>query len=640
MEAPNPAFPRRRRPLLLLLLLLQLLLLGRQAVAREVLVPRGPLYRVEGTAVTVGCSVRGFEGPAQQDFEWFLYRPEAPDTALGVVSTRDPRFPYALFAARVAAGEVTVRRLRGDAAQLSIGRLRAQDAGVYECYTPSTDAAYLGSYSGKVELRVLPDLLQVSADPGPGPSWPRGRQSPAMPPPLTVPEGQELVLGCAAKAGGGLGPGPGVGAQHTHLSVSFGRTPPGEPVGPGPGEKVAGLQADLSVEAGPAYGARLAAGELQLGRASGGGYRLALGRARPADAGTYHCTAAQWIQDPGGGGNWTRIAEKRAVLAHVEVPALATQLSLTVGPGEKRLAAGEALELNCNLSAAQAPLPPGPNVALSVGWEMAPAGAPGPGHLVTQLDTDGVVSPGPGYSGRRGGLDKVAVGAYRLRLEAARPGDAGVYRCLARAYVREPGGRLRQAAEARSAPLPVHVREEGVVLEVVAWLAGGAVYRGEVAPLLCNVTTSGGPPGLRLALSWWAERPRARDDRLGPELEPARLVGGLDRDGVVELGVRPSGGAVSVERLGPRTHRLRLHELRPEDEGIYHCSAAAWAQLPDRSWYQAGTARSGPVTVYPYTRPLDTLFVPLLVGTAAALVTGGTVLGSITCCFLKRLRKR
>lgn len=37
---------------------------------------------------------------------------------------------------------------------------------------------------------------------------------------------------------------------------------------------------------------------------------------------------------------------------------------------------------------------------------------------------------------------------------------------------------------------------------------------------------------------------------------------------------------------------------------------------------------------------LDTLFVPLLVGAGAALVTGATILGTITCCFMKRLRKR
>lgn len=117
------------------------------------LVPEGPLYRVAGTAVSISCNVTGYEGPARQDFEWFLYRPENPEAAVGIVSTRDPGFSYAVFGPRVAAGEVRVQRVRDDAVVLTIARLQAQDAGVFECYTPSTDARYLGSYSGKVELR-------------------------------------------------------------------------------------------------------------------------------------------------------------------------------------------------------------------------------------------------------------------------------------------------------------------------------------------------------------------------------------------------------------------------------------------------------------------------------------------------------
>lgn len=146
MGALRPTPPPRLLPLLLLTL-------GVGCSAREVLVPEGPLYRVAGTAVSISCNVSGYEGPAQQDFEWFLYRPEAPDAALGIISTRDTRFSYAIFGPRVAAGEVQVQRLQGDAVLLKIARLQAQDAGIYECYTPSTDARYLGSYSGKVELR-------------------------------------------------------------------------------------------------------------------------------------------------------------------------------------------------------------------------------------------------------------------------------------------------------------------------------------------------------------------------------------------------------------------------------------------------------------------------------------------------------
>lgn len=137
----------------------------------------------------------------------------------------------------------------------------------------------------------------------------------------------------------------------------------------------------------------------------------------------------------------------------------------------------------------------------------------------------------------------------------------------------------------------------GVVLEAVAWLAGGTVYRGETASLLCNISMRGGPPGVRLAASWWVER--LEEGELSSA--SAQLVGGVGQDGVAELGVRPGGGPVSVDLVSPRSHRLRLHSLGPEDEGVYHCAPSAWVQHADYSWYQAGSARSGPVTVYPYT---------------------------------------
>ncbi|KAF6074685.1 immunoglobulin superfamily member 8 [Phyllostomus discolor] len=348
---------------------------------------------------------------------------------------------------------------------------------------------------------------------------------------------------------------------------------------------------------------------------------LKIARLQAQDAGVYECytpsTDARYL------GSYSSKVELRA-----------SQLAVAVGPGERRIGPGEPLELLCNVSGTLPP--PGHHAVYSVGWEMAPAGAPGPGRLVAQLDTEGVGSLGPGYEGRHIAMEKVASRTYRLRLEAAQPGDMGTYRCLAKAYVRGSGARLREAASARSRPLPVHVREEGVVLEALAWLAGGTVYRGETASLLCNISVQGGPPGLRLATNWWVERPE--DGELSSS--SARLVGGMDQDGVAKLGVRPGGGPVSMELVGPRSHRLRLHNLGPKDEGVYHCAPSAWVQHTDYSWYQVGSARSGPVTVYPYMHALDTLFVPLLVGAGVALVTGATILSTITCCFMKRLRKQ
>lgn len=123
------------------------------AGCRDVAVPVGPLYRVAGFPLALPCSVSGYEGPRTQDFEWFLYRDDSFGRQMGVVSTRDKGFPYAPFQPRVKSGEVRVERDSGDKVRLVIQRLRSEDQGKYECYTPSTDSTYQGNYSATVTVK-------------------------------------------------------------------------------------------------------------------------------------------------------------------------------------------------------------------------------------------------------------------------------------------------------------------------------------------------------------------------------------------------------------------------------------------------------------------------------------------------------
>ncbi|KAF3856545.1 hypothetical protein F7725_017268 [Dissostichus mawsoni] len=178
------------------------------AVCRDVSVPPGTLYRVAGFPLSLPCAVSGFEGPRTQDFEWFLYRDDAGGRQMGVVSTRDKGFPYAPFQPRVKNGEVRVERDSGDKVRLVIQRLRAEDQGKYECYTPSTDLTYQGNYSASVPVKVIPDTLQVSYT----------RSLTGQP----VPEGAELTLTCS----GGI-----QSEQLTHLSITFGKRNNGEGFG-------------------------------------------------------------------------------------------------------------------------------------------------------------------------------------------------------------------------------------------------------------------------------------------------------------------------------------------------------------------------------------------------------------------------
>ncbi|XP_044278567.1 immunoglobulin superfamily member 8 [Varanus komodoensis] len=615
MDAPGRRLllPRLPPPLLLLLLLAAL------AEAREVHLPAGPLYRVEGTVVSIPCNVTEYEGPTLQHFEWFLYRPSAPDISIGVISTKDPTFPYAIFGARVQAGEVSVRRLRGDAVELRIKEVRVADMGTYECYTPSTDSKYHGAYSGKVELRVLPNRLSVAAAPPPLEPPPRSRAATgAALAQVTVLEGRELRLACLAAS---------ETQQHTHLAVSFSvSAPPGasEP------QEVIGVRRDFAVEAGGRFSERHGAQELSLAKLGRQEYRMSLGWLQPEDSGRYHCTAAEWIQDPDG--SWQKIVEKRLALAQVTVQPLAGQLAVSASPASVRAISGEALELLCNVSGPAALL--SAPAALSVGWELS--GGAGPeGRLVAQLEVDGTVVLGESYANPRVGRRHVSLrklpsppGCYLLRIEAAQPGDAGAYRCVVQVLVRAPSTELRRVATARSEAVAVDVASKAVVLGAVAWLPSPTIYRGDTAELRCNVSVASAE-AVRLALSWWVEA------------EPqGAMLAAVSREGVAAFGPRASGGAVSVDKVGPRSHRLRLHGVQPSDGGRYHCAVTAWVRSPDLSWYNAGSVESNAVSMHPYALPMDTLFVPLLVGVSSALFTGVTILVAVTCCFMKRLRKR
>uniref|UniRef100_A0A8C5WX99 Immunoglobulin superfamily member 8 n=1 Tax=Laticauda laticaudata TaxID=8630 RepID=A0A8C5WX99_LATLA len=617
MDAPARA-PSRRLCFLLLLPLAAL------SSARKVHLPPGPLYRVEGTTLAIPCNVSEFEGPSLQQFEWFLYRLSAPDISIGMVSTRDPNFPYAVFGARVLAGNVSILRLRGDVVELRVRAVRMEDSGIYECYTPTTDSKYQGTYSAKVEVRVIPDQLSVSAAPSSSakpPFWVRGAVA-APPPQMVLLESQDLLLTCSVASRT---------QQHTHLEASFTVSAPGSPRLQ---QEVIGLRQDFALEAAGRFVLRRLARELSLIKLGNWKYQMALDRLRPEDSGTYHCAAGEWIQDPDG--SWQQITEKRVVLADVSVQT--SQLSVSAGPPRALLSSRDSLELFCNIS--RTPVLLLPHVAFAVSWELRKEAA-GERHLVARLEASGGLVLGQNYANRNMGtrhisLQKLAspLGAFRLRIESAQPADMGLYHCEVQAFSRSPSAELHPLATLSSEAVSVEVKSQGtVVLGAVAWLPLPTLYRGNTADVRCNVSVESAQD-VHLALSWWAELPQPDSSPLGI------LLASVDREGVAQLDRLPSGGALSVDKVGPQSHRLRLHSVQTSDEGDYHCTVTAWVRSPDHSWYQAALAKSNVVTVYPYPLALDTLLLPLAVGISSALLLGVSVLVSVTCCFMARLRKR
>lgn len=119
---------------------------------REVTIQKGPLFRVAGYPISIGCNVTGHQGPAEQNFQWSVYLPKTPKQEIQIVSTKDASFSYVVYAQRVRSGEIYVERVRGNSVFLHISEPQLKDSGEYECHTPNTDERYYGNYSAKTRL--------------------------------------------------------------------------------------------------------------------------------------------------------------------------------------------------------------------------------------------------------------------------------------------------------------------------------------------------------------------------------------------------------------------------------------------------------------------------------------------------------
>ncbi|NXJ08974.1 IGSF3 protein, partial [Odontophorus gujanensis] len=291
---------------------------GVGAGQRVVTIQKGPLYRVLGSHVTLWCNVSGYQGPAEQAFQWSIYLPSAPEREVQIVSTADPSFPYAIYTQRVRAQEIYVERVQGDAVLLHITELQDRDAGEYECHTPNTDERYFGSYSAKTNLTVIADTLSVSM---------RTQD-------LTRAEGDAMELACEVSRST---------TQHTHLSVGWYRLR---------GEhraEILTLSKDFVLMPGPAYAQRFLTGNVRLDKVESTLYRLSIAAVEPSDQGQVYCEAAEWIEDPDG--MWKDISRRQSERTSLVVTQQDRDLCVGIAATKSAPSEGDTLQLNCTLEA-------------------------------------------------------------------------------------------------------------------------------------------------------------------------------------------------------------------------------------------------------------------------------------------------
>uniref|UniRef100_A0A3B4AMF6 Ig-like domain-containing protein n=1 Tax=Periophthalmus magnuspinnatus TaxID=409849 RepID=A0A3B4AMF6_9GOBI len=448
-----------------------------------------------------------------------MYRDDAGGRQMGVISTRDPGFPYAPFQSRVRNSEVRVERDSGDRVRLVIHRLRIEDQGKYECYTPSTDSTYQGNYSGSVIVKVIPDTLQISYS----------RSLTGQP----LPEGAELTLTCSASI---------QSEQLTHLSVMFGKhgeTSDGD-------TEIISIDKMLGVVPARLYQKRYEDGEITLEKRNVEGgqdlYVMKMRGVQADDRGSYFCEASQWIRDPDR--SWQKIAQRKLDIGNLTVelarmtPAgvvsWGDELSQGRGSLEKvsdgrytlklfsvqpadsgsyRCAVSfyapdtslspstapiysqhsEGVTVNLRTKVAQLPRGPllkrGSTITLICNKDQSPASD------VSSPDEPIEVTPEPVATLRHDGVaevfsnssevsvDRITMSSYRLRVHVAQTEDQGLYACYANAWGQDPHGAWYNTgvkAESNTVTVYLYARAEDLLLIPLVVGVSSALFVGIV----------------------------------------------------------------------------------------------------------------------------------------------------------------
>ncbi|NXV01089.1 IGSF2 protein, partial [Cettia cetti] len=514
---------------------------GPATAQRQVTVQEGPLYRTEGSHVTLWCKVSGYQGPAEQNFQWSIYLPSAPEREVQIVSTVDPSFPYAIYTQRVRGRGIFVERLQGDAVLLHITELQERDAGQYECHTPNTDERYFGSYSAKTNLSVIPDTLSASM----------------APQALTLLEGDTLELTCEVSKST---------AQHTHLSVGWYLL---QGAGEHRPKEILTFSRDFILKPGPSYEQRFLEGDVQLVKVGNTTYKLIIRGLKPSDQGQLYCEATEWIEDPDK--TWKDISCKETERTSLVVVSQGRDLSVDITAAEPSLSEGDPLQLNCVVGA-----PKSSSRHFQVIWllnEME----------VARIDPQGVLTWEEEYEERAKLRQlrafKTSNTIYVLTIYEVGLKDKGTYQCSV-SEMKTPGD-LHSMQTNVSSGIQVNVKPIGYHLRLSVSTSTPRVTAGEPLILQCEVQGATGPVSLR----WWHLPPQQPGHRV--------LVASMEQDGTRSLGsayrARGTRGSPRLEKESSGSFTLLIPSTLGEDDGgQYRCEATHWSR--GRSWTGKGEA--------------------------------------------------
>ncbi|XP_058716343.1 prostaglandin F2 receptor negative regulator isoform X2 [Poecile atricapillus] len=353
-------------------------------------------------------------------------------------------------------------------------------------------------------------------------------------------------------------------------------------------------------------------------------YRLLVRDVDVEDSGYYFCEAAIWV--PLHNGSWHKVVERTSAPVSVVVTALEPDYDVFLNASKTPKFSDDPTELDCRITNVQ---DTEANIRFTVSWyyrQHLPSDDVVAEELLASMDADWTLLLGDrGRERIQNGeiiLSKKSADTFSLRIQWTSESDRGDYFCVISAWSRHRNNSWVKSKEVTSASVNIFWATQGPVFNVSVHSDSPTIYQGEVADLLCIVTTEGmplEPDDMSFDVSWFAVRSFALDR------EPV-LLASLDRRGIVTQSRRNGSSDLSLERISPLEFRLRVHSCEDHDFGNHYCVVTPWVRSATGVWQREPDIKAKPIFLSVKMDVLDAFKYPLLIGIGLA-----TVIGLLSC---------
>ncbi|XP_078415782.1 immunoglobulin superfamily member 3 [Cetorhinus maximus] len=533
------------------------LLLGMCAAQRHVQVQEGPLVRAEGYHITIWCNVSGYLASTQQNFEWSIYLPSAPERQIQIVSTNDPDYPYAVYGDRVRNKEVYIERIDGDSALLHITNLQLGDTGEYECHTPNTESTYWGSYNAKGNLTVIQDTLSAVS----------------VSQTLNKVEGDSLELICEVSK---------QTSQHTHVAVAWYLQKGDQNL------KVISLTRDFILRSGESYKQRQASGDVRLDKVGVTSFKLTIYKLQAFDQGEFYCEAREWIQDPDR--SWYTIATKRTDKTIVNIKATDKNFNVQLENERRVFTVGDTMELRCTIEAQNIQ-----DRYFSVLWIFN-------GTPIANIGRNAVPTVKVEYTTRDHlgyvRFAKETDTTYLLKIYHVLLEDSGKYHCRATEHEKTVTGEFIARDTNKSTKVLINVQPIKSSLTTTVTSNTTKVLEGNSLQFNCDARSAIRSHS-RLSVTWQLiNKQKQVTDIISLEQDGTQVIGTLYRK-------RVANGDLMLTKQRPDSFLLQLYNSVMLDDGEYVCTVAEWIMNVGGDWQQIGEQSAHIIAV---VTPLETGF--------------------------------